>query len=60
MNNLITFGSLTLPLSAFAAVPVEVTKSITDAGTDAGVVAAAVLVVIVGLLGFKYMRGQAK
>jgi len=48
------------PFSAFAAVPASVTDAITAAGTDAGVIGAAVLVVVVGLLAYKYMRGQAK
>ena len=48
------------PLSSFAAVPATVTDAITAAGTDAGVIGAAVLVVVVGLLAYKYMRGQAK
>lgn len=46
--------------NALAAVPVAVTDAITGAGTDAGVIGAAVLVVVVGLLAYKYMRGQAK
>lgn len=46
--------------NALAAVPVVVTDAITGAGTDAGVIAGAVLVVVVGLLAFKYMRSQAK
>jgi len=45
---------------AMAAVPVAVTDAITDAGADAGTIAGAVLVVVVGLLAFKYMRQQAK
>lgn len=48
------------PLSSFAAVPAGVETAITGAGTDAGVIGAAVLVVVIGLLAFKYMRGQAK
>ncbi len=42
--------------SAFAAVPTEVTTAITEAGTDAAVIGGAVLVVIVGIVAFKYMR----
>ncbi len=34
----------------------EVTAALTDAGTAAGVVAAAVIVVIVGIKAFKYIR----
>lgn len=46
--------------NAFAAVPTEVTTAITEAGTDAKTVAGAVLVVVVGLLAFRYMRREAK
>lgn len=42
--------------SAHAAVPADVTTAITDAKTDALVIAAAVLVVIVGIYAFKLMR----
>lgn len=48
------------PLSAFAEVPATVTSAITSAGADAVTVASAVLVVVVGLLGFRYMRREAK
>ncbi len=46
--------------NAFAAVPEAVTTAITEAGTDAKTVAGAVLVVVVGLLAFRYMRREAK
>lgn len=46
-------------VSAFAAVPTEVTTAITTAGTDMGTVAGAVFVAIIGLLGFKLMRRAA-
>lgn len=49
-------AGLALPLSAFAAVPADVTSSITTAGTDAAVVGAAVLVVLVGIAAFKWLR----
>ena len=42
--------------SVFAAVPPEVTTALTEAGTDAAVIGGAVLVVIVGIAAFKYMR----
>jgi hypothetical protein len=42
--------------SVFAAVPAAVTTALTDAGTDAATVGGAVLVVIVGIAAFKYMR----
>ncbi|MDC7715147.1 major capsid protein [Vogesella sp. LYT5W] len=48
-----TFG---LMASAQAAVPAAVTTAITDAGTDAATVGGLVLVVIVGIASFKYLR----
>ena len=42
--------------SAQAAVPAAVTTAITDAGTDAATVGGLVLVVIVGIASFKYLR----
>lgn len=48
------------PLSAFAAVPADVTTAITTAGTDMATVASAVFVAIIALLGFKLMRRAAK
>lgn len=42
--------------SVFAAVPADVTTAIETAGTDAGTIGAAVLVVLVGIAAFKYMR----
>ncbi|MBK6279111.1 MAG: hypothetical protein IPF57_13670 [Gammaproteobacteria bacterium] len=44
---------------SFAAVPEGVTTAITAAGTDAGVVAAAMLVVIIGLVAWKLIRRAA-
>lgn len=53
----IAIGSaLALPVAAFAAVPADVTTAITGAGTDAAVVGAAVLVVLVGIAAFKWLR----
>lgn len=49
-----------VPFSAFAAVPTEVSTAITSAGADAVTVASAVLIVVVGLLAFRYMRREAK
>ncbi|MBI3145639.1 MAG: phage coat protein [Pseudogulbenkiania sp.] len=51
-------GASTLALagSAMAAVPATVTTALTDAGTDAATVSAAVLVVIVGIAAFKFLR----
>lgn len=48
-----------LGLSAHAEVPTAVTTAITGAGADMVTVAAAVLVAIIGLLGFKLMRRAA-
>lgn len=44
------------PLSAFAAVPADVTTALSSAGTDSVTVAGAVLVVIVGIFAIKLMR----
>lgn len=52
-------ASSVLSASAFAAVPTEVTTAITGAGTDMAVVAGAVFVAVIGLLGFKLMRKAA-
>jgi hypothetical protein len=41
-----------------AAVPTEVTTAITSAGADAVTVASAVLVAVVGLLAFRFMRRE--
>lgn len=57
---LATAGLIGVSASASAAVPVEVTTAITDAGADAVTIAAAMLVAIIGLIGFKLMRRAAK
>lgn len=54
----VALGALSIG-SAFAAVPGEVTTAIAGAGTDMAVVAGAVFVAIIGLLGFKLMRKAA-
>ena len=41
---------------ASAAVPADVTSSLTEAGTDAATIGGAVLVVLIGIAAFKYMR----
>lgn len=46
-------------VSAFAAVPTDVSTAITTAGADMATVAGAVFVAIIGLLGFKLMRRAA-
>lgn len=43
-------------IAANAAVPADVTTAITGAGTDAATVGAAVLVVLVGIVAFKWLR----
>lgn len=53
---LFVVGSTVAAGSAFAAVPAEVTTAITGAGTDAAVIGGAVLVVIIGIAAFKFMR----
>ena len=57
MNKLSKIAGLFLaPVAAFAAVPADVTTSITTAGTDSVSVAGAVLAVIVGIFAIKLMR----
>ncbi|MCQ4285803.1 major capsid protein [Pseudomonas stutzeri] len=56
LKALFVAGSALVAGSAFAAVPAEVTTAMTEAGTDAAVIGGAVLVVIVGIAAFKYMR----
>ena len=46
----------TVAAGASAAVPEAVTSTLTGAGTDAGVIGGAVLVVLIGIAAFKYMR----
>ena len=45
-----------LPVAAFAELPAAVTTAITAAGTDAGVMGGAILVVLIGIVAFKYLR----
>jgi hypothetical protein len=52
----LAFVSMFMPVLAFAEVPTTVTTALTGAGTDAAVVGAAVLVVLVGIAAFKYIR----
>lgn len=49
-------GSVVVASAAQAAVPASVTTAIETAGTDAGTIGGAVLVVLVGIAAFKYMR----
>lgn len=41
---------------AFAAVDAAITTKLTEAGTDAAVIGGAVLVLIIGISAFKFMR----
>lgn len=41
---------------AFAAVDAAITTKLTEAGTDAAVIGGAVLVLIIGIAAFKFMR----
>ena len=59
MKKLFAAGSalaLAAAQSAHAALPTGVTDAITTAGTDAAVVGGAVLVVLIGIAAFKYIR----
>lgn len=56
LKALFAVGSTVAAGSVFAAVPPEVTDSLTQAGVDAAVIGGAVLVVLVGIAAFKYMR----
>ena len=56
LKALFAAGSTVAAGSAFAAVPTEALEALTEAGTDAAVIGAAVLVVLVGIAAFKYMR----
>ncbi len=46
----------TVAAAASAAVPTEVTSALTGARTDAAAIGGAVLVVLIGIAAFKYMR----
>ena len=46
----------TVAAGASAAVPEAVTSALTGAGTDAATIGGAVLVVLIGIAAFKYMR----
>lgn len=56
MKKLVGFLVAVSPLSAFAAVPAEVTTALTDAQTDGVTIATAVFVAIVSMYAFKLMR----
>lgn len=49
-------GSVVVASAVQAAVPAGVTTAIETAGTDAATIGGAVLVVMVGIAAFKYMR----
>lgn len=52
----ITAGSVAVVGSASAAVDAAVTTAISGAGTDGATIGAAILVVLVGIIAFKYLR----
>lgn len=56
MKQLVALFAAAASTAAMADVPTEATAAITEAGSDAAVIGAAVLVVIVGIAAFKYMR----
>jgi len=57
MNKLIlTLMAFLAPVAAFAALPAGVETAITAAGTDAATMAGAILVVLIGIVAFKYLR----
>lgn len=56
LKALFAAGSAVVAGSAFAEVPPEVSTAINESGTDAAVIGGAVLVVLVGIAAFKYMR----
>lgn len=47
-------------LQAFAAVPASVTTGITEAVTDAGTIGAAILGVVIAIVGFNWLRRAIK
>lgn len=53
---LVSLAGLAMVSSAHAEVPAAVLTAITEAGTNAGIMGAAVLVVIVGIRAFKWLR----
>lgn len=55
-KSVVVAGLTTVAASAMAAVPAGVTTAITEAGTDVATIGGAVLVVIVGLFGFRMLK----
>ena len=55
-GGLVLGGSVAAVSTASAAVPVAITTALTDAGTDGATIAGAVLLVIIGIATFKYIR----
>ena len=55
-KGLIAASALLVSASSFAALDAGVETAITGAGTDAAIVGGAVLVVIVGIMAFKWIR----
>ena len=56
MKKIVSFLAAIAPLSAFAAVPADVSTAISTAGTDGAAVAGLVLVAVVGIFAFTLMR----
>lgn len=56
MRKLAALGVIASPLSAFAAVPTDVTTALTDMKADALTVAGVVLVAIIAVAAVKFIR----
>lgn len=55
-SRLILSSVLLAPVAAFAAVPAAVTSALTDAGADVATIGGAILVVVIAIVGFNYLR----
>lgn len=56
MRKIVSLAIIASPLSAFAAVPADVTTALTDMKADALVVAGVVLVAIIAVAAVKFIR----
>lgn len=56
LKTLFLVGSIAVASAVQAAVPAGVTTAIDTAGADAATIGGAVLVVLIGIAAFKYMR----
>lgn len=56
MRKIVSLAVIASPLSAFAAVPADVTTALTDMKADALVVAGVVLVAIIAVAAVKFIR----